>query len=87
MALVMGFFVFKLPKSLQAQGNACDLALVLAIDASSSVNSDEYALQMKGMAAALLDTEVKEAILSLGGMYMVAFEWNGHNCRLNVLGR
>lgn len=77
MALVMGFFVFKLPKSLQAQGNACDLALVLAIDASSSVNSDEYALQMKGMAAALLDTEVKEAILSLGGMYMVAFEWNG----------
>jgi hypothetical protein len=60
-----------------AQGSHCDLALVLAIDASSSVNSDEYALQMKGMAAALLDTEVREAILSLGGMYMAAFEWNG----------
>lgn len=59
------------------QGQACDLALVLAMDASSSVNSDEYALQMKGMAAALLDAEVKEAILSLGGMYMAAFEWNG----------
>ena len=60
-----------------AQNQACDLALVLAMDASSSVNSDEYALQMKGMANALLDTEVTEAILSLGGMYMAAFEWNG----------
>lgn len=61
----------------KAQGQACDLALVLAMDASSSVNSDEYALQMKGMASALLDTEVTQAILSLGGMYMAAFEWNG----------
>ncbi len=61
----------------KAQGQACDLALILAMDASSSVNSDEYDLQMKGMASALLDTEVKEAILSLGGMYMAAFEWNG----------
>lgn len=61
----------------KAQGQACDLALVLAMDASSSVNSDEYALQMKGMASALLDREVTQAILSLGGMYMAAFEWNG----------
>ncbi len=60
-----------------AQNQACDLALVLAMDASSSVNEREYELQLKGMAAALLDTEVKEAILSLGGMYMAAFEWNG----------
>lgn len=60
-----------------AQNQACDLALVLAMDASSSVNAKEYDLQLKGMAAALLDTEVTEAILSLGGMYMAAFEWNG----------
>ena len=60
-----------------AQARYCDLALVLAMDASSSVNAKEYDLQVKGMAAALLDIKVKEAILSLGGMYMAAFEWNG----------
>lgn len=75
--LIIGASSFAIPKKAVAQNNYCDLALVLAIDASSSVNSDEYALQMKGMAAALLDTEVQEAILSLGGMYMAAFEWNG----------
>jgi len=67
---------FQLSKA-KAQYQGCDLALVLAMDASSSVNSKEYDLQMKGMASALLDTEVTEAILSLGGMYMAAFEWNG----------
>lgn len=83
--LILGVAMFGVSKHLpqeaqaqvQGQGRACDLALVLAMDASSSVNPDEYALQMKGMAAALLDTQVKEAILSLGGMYMAAFEWNG----------
>ena len=75
--LMMSIASFALPHKTYAQGNSCDLALVLAMDASSSVNSDEYALQMKGMASALLDTEVTEAILSLGGMYMAAFEWNG----------
>ncbi len=58
----------------------CNLALVLGMDASSSVNSREYALQMKGMASALLDQRVKEAILAMGGIYLAAFEWNG---RLN----
>ena len=65
------------PKPAQGQGRYCDLALVLAMDASSSVDEREYALQMKGMASALLDKEVQEAILSLGGMYLAAFEWNG----------
>ena len=60
-----------------AQSNHCDLALVLAMDASSSVNEREYELQMKGMASALLNAEVQEAILALGGMYISAFEWNG----------
>ncbi len=73
---VSAVFLF-MPARSDAQGRACDLALVLAMDASSSVNEKEYDLQLKGMAAALLDTEVTEAILSLGGMYMAAFEWNG----------
>lgn len=73
LSILFGF----LPKTAKAQYQGCDLALVLAMDASSSVNAKEYDLQMKGMASALLDTEVTDAILSLGGMYMAAFEWNG----------
>lgn len=61
----------------KAQPQYCDLALVLAMDASSSVDESEYILQMKGMAAALLDPEVQEAIDSIGGLYLSAFEWNG----------
>ena len=47
------------------------------MDASSSVDDREYEIQMKGMAAALLDTEVREAIDLIGGLYLSAFEWNG----------
>lgn len=75
--LIMSAVMFGEKHQSRAQTQACDLALVLAMDASSSVNAREYELQLKGMASALLDTEVKEAILSLGGMYMAAFEWNG----------
>ena len=60
-----------------AQSQYCGLALVLAMDASSSVDDREYGIQMRGMAAALLDTEVREAIDLIGGLYLAAFEWNG----------
>ncbi|MEM9331605.1 MAG: DUF1194 domain-containing protein [Pseudomonadota bacterium] len=80
------FFVAGATFTLQGAGPAksqpqfCDLALVLAMDASSSVDPEEYKLQMDGIASALLDPEVQEAIMSLGGIYLAAFEWNGkHN--------
>ena len=60
-----------------AQEKFCELALVLAMDASSSVDDAEYLLQMKGMASALLDKEVQDAISTMGGIYLAAFEWNG----------
>lgn len=65
------------PLSANAQPRFCNLALVLAMDASSSVDDREYQLQMKGTARALLDPEIHEAIDLLGGMYIAAFEWNG----------
>lgn len=61
----------------QAQNRFCNLALVLAMDASSSVDDREYKLQMNGMASALLDPEVQLAIDTIGGMYLTSFEWNG----------
>lgn len=41
-----------------------DLALVLAVDVSESVDSERYALQMNGIAAALESPEVQAGILS-----------------------
>ncbi|MCC1494335.1 DUF1194 domain-containing protein [Cognatishimia sp. F0-27] len=56
----------------------CRLALALALDVSSSVDGREYALQRDGLAAALLDPEVKGAILSQGGPVALAvYEWSG----------
>ena len=43
---------------------AVDLELVLAIDASGSVDEDEWALQMQGYAAAFRDERVQSAIAS-----------------------
>lgn len=46
----------------RAQDYEVDLALVLAIDCSFSVDSQEYALQMEGLGRALMTPEVKAAI-------------------------
>lgn len=56
---------------------ACSLSLILAIDVSSSVNSDEYRLQVGGTARALEDPEVVAAIEDVGGIQIMAFEWSG----------
>ena len=61
----------------QTNRPVCSLSLVLAIDVSSSVDEEEYRLQMGGLAAALADPEVAAAIASVGGIQMTAFEWSG----------
>ena len=42
---------------------ACDLALVLAVDVSGSVDPQEYRIQMDGLAAALRNGIVAEALI------------------------
>lgn len=56
---------------------ACDLALVLAVDVSSSVDSHEYALQRGGHARAFRDPEVVETILRIGGASVMLVHWSG----------
>lgn len=56
---------------------ACDLALILALDVSASVDAEEYRLQRDGLAAALDDEEVVLSILAAGGIWLSAFEWSG----------
>ncbi len=65
------------PSITNAQTKDCSLALVLGIDASLSVDQSEYRLQMSGTAAALMDPMVMDAILTVDGMYLSAFEWSG----------
>ena len=67
-----------------AQAAPCRLALLLAIDVSSSVNAQEDALQRGGLASALIAPEVQDAFFGRGApVAIAAFEWSGrYNQRL-----
>ena len=58
-----------------ASASACELALLLAIDISGSVDDAEYRLQVDGTADALRDPEVIEALLH-GGVAVAVMQWS-----------
>ncbi|KQI72019.1 hypothetical protein AN191_07615 [Loktanella sp. 5RATIMAR09] len=65
---------------------ACRLALVLALDVSSSVDADEDRLQRGGLAAALLAPEVQEAFFaSRDPVALQIFEWSGKYNQTDLL--
>ncbi|AHM02711.1 hypothetical protein roselon_00256 [Roseibacterium elongatum DSM 19469] len=56
----------------------CRLALLLGLDVSASVDAEEYAQQIQGLAAALIDPNVVEAALSGNGPVALSiYEWSG----------
>lgn len=57
----------------------CRLALVLALDVSSSVDAREYDLQRIGLASALDAPEIRAAILQggAGDVALAVYEWSG----------
>ena len=55
---------------------ACDLALLLAVDVSGSVDPDEYRLQMDGLAEGLRDPLVSEALVR-GRAQVSLVQWTG----------
>jgi Ca-activated chloride channel family protein len=55
---------------------ACDIALVLAVDVSGSVDAAEYRMQTDGLAMALQDTAVTEALLR-GRVALAVVQWSG----------
>lgn len=67
-----------------AQGQ-CRLALLLALDVSSSVDASEHALQKSGVAAALDDADIRRAILSGAPVALAAYEWSGRRQNAMVL--
>jgi hypothetical protein len=58
---------------------AVDLALVLAIDVSRSIDDEEFELQRAGYAAAFRDPRILEAIHSgpAGAIAVTCFQWSG----------
>jgi len=63
---------------------ACDLALVLAVDVSGSVDAQEYRVQMDGLAQALRDGIVAEALLDQRAM-LTLIQWTGSSRQRQTL--
>jgi len=84
-AAVAAALVLALPQGARAE---CRLALLLALDVSSSVDATEDALQRRGLAAALRSPEVRNAALSMPGEWvaLAAFEWSGRYQQAQILG-
>lgn len=55
---------------------ACDLALILAIDVSGSVDETEYRIQTRGLAEALRDGIVSEALV-VAEAQVAVIQWTG----------
>lgn len=65
-----------------------ELELVLALDSSTSVNEDEYALQRKGLSEAMRHPSVLKAIRGLGteGLAISVVQWSGPGKQVNSIG-
>ena len=71
----------------EAFADTCSLALVLAMDASKSMDSADFELEFNGTAAALRSAAVQEAILArTTPVALSAFEWSGENYQRVVHG-
>lgn len=64
-----------------ASAAECRLALLLALDVSSSVDAREHRLQRDGLAAALMAPDIRAAILSggPGHVALAVYEWSGRS--------
>lgn len=71
----------------QAEDYQVDLALVLAIDCSFSVDSNEFRLQMEGLGRAFMHREVHEAIAKgpTGRIAVMALQWSDENNQMAVV--
>lgn len=72
----MRVFTVLLALLLPPTAKACEIALVLAVDVSGSVDLTEYRLQMGGLADALRDGAVSEALVRAEAQVML-LQWTG----------
>jgi Ca-activated chloride channel family protein len=59
-----------------APSQGCEIALVLTIDTSGSIDRGEYRIQTEGLADALADPEVADALV-LGQVALAVVQWSG----------
>ncbi len=66
----------------------CRQALALALDVSGSVDSREYRLQLDGLAGALIDADVQNALLAQprDPVHLAVYEWSGPGYQRMLLG-
>jgi hypothetical protein len=70
--------------AVRAEG--CRLALLMALDVSSSVDDAEYTLQKQGLAAALADPDISQSIFGgEGDVVLGVYEWSGRRQSVVVL--
>ncbi|MEM7597165.1 MAG: DUF1194 domain-containing protein [Pseudomonadota bacterium] len=62
--------------ALSGPAHACDIALVLAVDVSGSVDNTEFRIQMDGLAEGLRDPSVSEALVA-GEAAISVLQWTG----------
>lgn len=66
---------------------ACRQALALGLDVSGSVDAREYRLQLDGLANALMNSKVKDALLATpeNPVEIAVFEWSGRSAHRLLL--
>ena len=74
--MLRAMLALALALGLPAQARACELALALAVDISGSVDPTEYNIQMQGLANALRDGIVAEALVRAEAEVMLV-QWTG----------
>jgi hypothetical protein len=76
-----------LKNDVRAQGPQVDLALVLAIDCSFSVDAGEFRLQMQGLGKAFFNPDVKKAIRGgpNGQIAVAAIQWSDETNQLVIV--
>lgn len=60
------------------QARACDVGLALTVDVSGSIDANEYDLQMQGLASALRDSSVADALVAAKAQVAVVL-WSGQS--------
>jgi Protein of unknown function (DUF1194) len=77
-ALLALGLVASLPAMAQSPVERVDVALVLAVDVSGSVDENRFVLQMEGIASAFEDREVQNTILSgqYGALLVTLVNWS-----------
>ena len=69
---------------LAQSASACETALLLSIDVSGSIDGGDYRLQTDGLASALQDPEVAEALVK-GQITLAVVQWSGPDQQALVL--